>query len=277
MNSNQQQLWDRLNAFCQKIAARHGDIMAEAESGCRDLVAANPQDPRPCLNALDAIDHRVGQLMTKLHDTWSGGVDDKFIEANVEGDPISFDELGLERVEAQELELNETWQRLKVGMAGYAYRAVWPHAQQAMSKPTMCSQCGAALKLPQRHQAVTHTCTHCDAVNQVVPEAPVQTYFSGAPHSFAEEASLEQRLTIERFRHEVDVNSRRQGYPKESIESLDRWEAMEGEYWRIYTTARAQITRESQQSQQEFIKSRTDYFRQYTLMTEQHWRRAKGL
>lgn len=275
MNSNQQALWARLEAFVGQIKTRHGEIMREAEAGCRELIANDPTDPMPLGNAIHAIDHRFDQLTRKLEDTWSDKIMDMFVDAN--GRDGKFVDRGIDYIGQARLDLEAAWMRLKIKLAADAYRALWPIASVEMMKPVNCNNCGMELQPPVRHQSVTVNCPGCNSAVQCIPHKAVYSYYGGGGHAFGEEAAVEQRIAIEQFRFDVDRERRDKDWEKEAIESLDRWEQMEIQYWTSYGQMRGQISGETPEQINAFIKSRVDQFRQFNLLTEQHWRRAKGL
>ncbi len=270
MNAEQTALLDRWNAFLAKIDGRLREIMAEAEQGLVAIWTAHPDDPLPFGNAISGLDHRVRELRNKVDETWEQQVEEKFSDAGGE-----FLDVGLDRKQDFLQTFDETWSTFKVRASTAFHRNLWPLAQAAMQKPVACNRCGAPLLLPNRHEPHSLSCPHCGAANQVIPEGVVSMWLEGAGHAFGEEAALPVRHRIERFRIEVDRRRRAADWAPEPVESLDQWEAMEREYWTTYAEARARATGRSRDD--ELIESRMRSFRQYTLETDQRWRRAKGL
>ncbi len=283
MTPEQQALWQRLESFVNQIKQRHQEIMLEAEAGCREIIAQNPDDMIPLGNACGALDRRFDQLRVKLDDTWGDKIQDMFIEANHKKDkPVPFDDQGLDYKDLAEMEMEQAWGRLKVKLQADAYRQLWPMAQQEMMKPIACTNCGMELQPPVRHKSVTVNCPGCNAANQCIPPKAVYGYYGGAGHAFAEEAACEQRFAIEKFRWEVDRQLRinrmeHDDYSGESIESMDHWLAMEQQYWNQYGAMRQQITGESDEERDAFIKSRIDYLIEHDFKKNGKWMQAKGL
>jgi len=256
--------------------------MLEAEAGCRQVIADSPDDMIPLGNACGALDRRFDQLRVKLDDTWSDKIMDMFIEANSSKDkPIPFDDQGSDYKDMAEMEMENAWVRLKIKLQADAYRQLWPTTQAEMAKPISCTNCGMELQPPVRHKSITVNCPGCNAANQCVPVKAVYGYYGGAGHAFAEEASVEIRIAIEKFRWEVDRQLRNNrmdhdDYTGESIESLDHWLSMETNYWNTYGQMRQQITGETVEEMNAFIKSRVDYFIDHHMKTEGKWAQAKG-
>jgi len=275
VNSNQQQLWQRLEGFVAKIKQRHGELMQEAEAGCRQVMVDNPTDPIPLGNAVSAIDRRFDQLRRKMDDTWSDQIMDMFVDA--ETGSGGFVDRGIDYVRDAEHDMECAWARLKIKLQADYYRNLWPIAVEEMKKPVSCTNCGMELQPPVRHQSVNVTCPGCNAANQVFPHKAVYSYYGGAPHAFGEEAAIEQRVMIEKWRIQVDRDRRAQDWPDESIQSLDKWLEMEREYWNLYGQMKARLSSETPEQQQAFIDSRVKQFVEIHLANNQQWRRAKGL
>lgn len=271
MNANQKALWDRWQGFLGKIEARQAEIFQEAEEGLREIMAAHPEDYQPYGNALTGIRFRLDELRTKVDETWSEQVEPKFEEASDDG----FLDQGLDSKQDFLRLLDERWTAFEAHMEAEYYRQLYPRAVAAAQKPMHCVHCGAELQLPQRHEPVSLPCPYCRAVNQIIPDAAISNYYGGGPHAFACEAALPLRHAVERYRIEVDRWRRARSWAPETAESLEKWEAMESAYWQKYAEVRSQIS--GQPQDREFYESRMRQFRETALMTNQIYRKARGL
>jgi hypothetical protein len=68
----------RWEGFLAQIAARHGQVLAEAEAAARDFIAsvAAGGDYLPLSHRLQAVRHRLQELETSITDTWHAKVED---------------------------------------------------------------------------------------------------------------------------------------------------------------------------------------------------------
>lgn len=270
MTPAQQALVDRWKGFLAKIDGRLDEIIAESQAGVDGLAAQFPDDTTALTNAMTGLDARVRQLREKIEETWDGQVEGKFDEQDAEG----FLDLGLDMKADAELAIEEKWALWKTRAVADYHRKMEPLARAAMEKPVYCSQCGAELDLPTRRKTVSHTCPHCHAVNQVIPEAVVQLYFGAGAVAVAEAEAAPRRFEIERYREEVDRWRRAREWAPETIESMEKWERMELAYWRIYAQARA--AHEEGEVDEEFVESRMKFFRKSSLETDQRWNKVHG-
>lgn len=270
MTPSQTALAERFRGFCAKIDQRLRELMAEADVGMRGLIEQAPDDPIALGNAMSGLDHRVHQLKQHLDETWEQPISGMFM-----GEGGDFFDWGTDQKRDFEQSFDETWVAWKARSVVGFYRNLWPLAQRAMQAPVACTSCGAPLAIADRRKSVSVPCAGCRVVTQVIPAKPIATFFHGAPDAFAAEAALPLRFAVERYRLQVDRDRRRQRWPQESVASLDHWEAMERAYWERYAAVKAQVAGEP--IDQELVTARLAQFRKFSLETEQHWRRAKGL
>jgi len=271
MNSTQKGIWERWQGFLSKIDERKKEILAEAEEGLAELIGAYPEDPMPLGNALQGLRFRFEELKKKVDDTWEQAVEPMFEEAGGGG----FLDAGLDSKQDFLLGIDEAWAAFEARMNGVFYKRLRPRAEALLGKPVECMYCRAALDIPVPHESVSLTCPYCHAVNQIMPETAVAIFFAGAPDAIAAEAAMPLRYEIERFRIEVDRRRRASGWANEPVESLDRWEAMERAYWARYAVVKGEAA--GLPPDAELVASRMEWFRKFTLMTNQQWRKAKGL
>jgi hypothetical protein len=71
MNANQQQFMQEWQGHIQQATQRIGKLLREAEAGCRQLIAQNPDDPMPVHNALNAINVQIQEQRSWLGTSWS--------------------------------------------------------------------------------------------------------------------------------------------------------------------------------------------------------------
>lgn len=289
MTPSQQAIVTRWRTFMGKVMTRLRDVLAEAETGCREMIHHNPADPIPLNNVLGALRARKINLDKKLYDTWSKEVSNPLADDEVERDDIpGGTELKGRALDLADVEMkqalawmDDTWERFRVKWQAEAVRAMWPLVEQAMKKPVACTQCGGGLQPAARHQSESVTCPACRAVNQVMPEPVVGMYFSSSPHALAEEAAFQKRQAITNYRRQVEAwraseASRTGDWPDEGVQSLKQWEAMERDYWGAYTAMKARCEPMSPEEQQKFIESRMRPFVE-DLERNPVWRNAHGM
>ena len=63
----------------------------------------------------------------------------------------------------------------------------------------------------------------------------------------------------------------------EPIASLDQWEAMERTYWETYAKVVTETGWQQPEKAGELVESRMEMFKRQSIMTDQRWRRARGL
>lgn len=270
MGANAAALLDRWRAFLDKIHARLGELMTEADLGLKGLMVTHPDDAQPLGNALTGLDYRVSELRTRIQQTWDTQVDDQFQEA---GDHRAWD-AAIDLKRDQELAFDQRWDKWKIHAVADFYRNLWPLAEAAIKKPVPCIRCRSPLQLPRVGEVTTVSCAYCHAVNQVVPDKAALTYFGGAPHAFAEEAAMERRHEVLNFRAQVDQQRRRATtWVTESLESLLEWERKERAYWETYAAVKGQML--GQPPDRELVESRMAMFRKCNLETSQTWRNAQ--
>lgn len=267
--SAQDDLWNRWEGFLAKIGERQRDIFVEAEEGIREIIESFPEDPAPIGNAIQGLRFRIDELRTKVNDTWDKQVSPKFEEQGG-----AFRDRGLDRRVDFLQTLDEAWGLFAARMMAEFYRNLQPRAVAGGNKPVNCGTCGASMQLPTRKDTVSHKCSHCGALNQVMAERAVALY-QGAGHANADLESLPLRHAIERFRIQVDRQRRAANWAPEPVESLDKWLAMERAYWEKFAAVKAQTLGGAPDS--ELVESRVGFFVEHTLKTDQRWRKAKGL
>lgn len=266
MSAANHPVMQRFEGFLTKIDGRLQEIMTEAEQGLVGLMAQDPEDFMSYSNAVTGLEHRFQQLRDKLQQTWDDQIEAACDKAGVL-DP------GLDRKALAELDLEARWSQWKATQVANFYRNLAPRAQAQLAEPVHCTQCGAALTVPDPTQMSNVQCPHCSALNQVAPP-PAVTVYNGAAAAFADEDCISLRADIERFRQEVDRWRRDRDWAAEPLESLERWEQMERNYWTTHAQRVAQHS--GKPLDQALVDARMRQFHQYTLEMNQTWVRAKG-
>lgn len=289
MTPNQQALATRFRTFQTKVMTRLRDVLAEAETGCREMIRSNPADPIPLNNVLGALNARKSKLVKKIYDAWSehvveGMAEEALGHAQIAG-AVELEGKALDQLDGEMKQalawMEDTWEHFRVKWGAEGVRAMWPLVEQAMKKPVQCTQCGNGLQPRVRHQSDSVTCPACGAVNQVIPDAVVGMYFSSAPHALAEEAAFGKRQAVTNYRRQVEAwraseNARTGNWPEEGVQSLQQWEALERDYWTTYTAMKARLEPMSPEDQKKFIDSRMKFLFD-DLERNPVWRRAHGM
>jgi hypothetical protein len=259
-----QELIDRWAAFIAKVDGRLDAIITEAGPGVLGIGRAHPDDQLPLGNAITGLDHRVRQLWDKLESTWESGVEPKF---SAIGGAV-FDR-GIDMKEDARLTHDEKWANAKASWMTTLAEEALPRALAAEKEPVHCTNCGKPLALATRRKTVSHPCSACGTVNQVVPPPAVRYYFGFCVQNLAEAAALPKQQATARFRLEVDRNSRASGWAAESLESLERWRDMERAAFQAYADRRAELTGEP--VDQDYVESRMRQFMKYGHDMNQAW------
>ncbi len=263
-------LMQRLETFLGKLAEKQAETFREAEAGFAGLREEFPEDPMPMGNALQGIRAQMFQLGQRVDEVWEQQIE-KLFSAQA---PAALDR-AIDRKEDAKRELDGRWRTFEAKVQADFYRALHPRAVAALAQPVPCARCSAVLSPSGVRRTTAITCPACGAVAQVAPLGPVGQYFGGAGHAFAEEAAMPQRLAIEARRVAVDRQRRAASWAPESMASLEEWERLEQGYWDTYGRVRASVTGDPVDA--EFVKSRMDAFRKFSLETDQRWRKHRGL
>jgi hypothetical protein len=260
----------RWEAFQQKIQQRFQEVMEEADTGFKDLIATDPTDAITFGNAEGAINARVEGLLQKLHETFSSQVTMSLAGgADLDG--------AIERMEAAAAAMRLAWKRLAVRLKTDLYRAMYARAAVEMQKPVPCTTCGSPLAKTIPHRVEALKCRACSSVVQAAPAPVVSTYFLSAGHVFAEAATLEKRAAIDEQRRRAHAGRKARGYADEPLESLKEWERLELDYWRTYFETSAKILPSTPQEIDEWVASRMQPFYESLERANDVWRRARGL
>ncbi|MBI5536526.1 MAG: tetratricopeptide repeat protein [Deltaproteobacteria bacterium] len=279
MNAQTQQaIVAQWQQWLQTTTQQVTQILQEAHAGCQGLIAQHPTDPTPLSNALSAVGLRISALQRSISDTLDSHVVGQLA---LTPQPDQAEEHARRQGEIADGWIEESWQRFEAQWRYEAIKAMWPHVQQALQRPTPCSRCSAPLQRTTPHKPESITCAHCRSINQVAPEGVVATYFGGAPDAHAQVQTLEASFAVRRNRQAAET-ARREHHLRtgdwidEPIASLKQWEKLQLDLWAAYVKARAQIAPSTPEADRDFIASRMKAF--YDEMARNDvWRAAHGM
>jgi len=278
MNPAQQQIVAQWNQYLQQMGGHMQGLLQQAGPGCEQLIGQNPIDPIPLNNALGAIEHQVKDLRGKLGDAFSEHYD-RVCEAG-DGEPAhSHMKRGLRGFERW---VEETWQRFDAHVHVQQYRAMWPHVQQAMQKPTACNRCGGPLQRATPHKSESINCPGCRTVNQVLPEGVVASYFGGMPHYYAQSGVIDKQMALLKFKDDWE-DFRDAEYaadrdrPDEPIERLKQREQLEKDYWTTYAEARVKNEGGTPDDVRTLVEARMKQAFYDDMNLNDVWRNAHGM
>jgi len=282
LSTSQKALLNRWDTFLGRLEQRSEELRTEAGTGMQslidDILAADPIETRAVHNAISGIEGRLKNLPNKVDKAWEDEAESLFEDENEDYDSKpDIHDMGHDRKDDCMARLESALERFKLRWGTHLYRQMWPAVEAGLKEVAECTQCGNALAGIDRRFPARVPCPSCGAVNQVLPPQAVATYRAEAPTQFALEAARAQREAIEEYRVKVDRQSRANDWAPEPIESMDHRESMEREYWTKYATVYTQTGWEQASKADELVKSRMEMFRRQALMTDQRWRRAKGL
>ena len=277
-----QETFQRLDAFLQKVTGRLEEIIKESEAGFRQLLAQNLDEPTPYMNAFTALEARVDSLRETLENTYEEQIEEKLEELDEEsnektgghGTPCTDD--GLARKARAEQYLEQRWRRFRAFWEAEFFRHAWPRVQAAMSEPVNCNQCGGPVQPTVRHQSESLNCGHCGAVKQIIPSQLEQTYYGIAPHAFAEEKTLEQRLAIEQFQEQIHQDQQARDLWEPPVEAMEQLVAMERKYWEDYVALKHAVLPMAPDIQQRLIADRMRLFGECNLAQHRGWQKKYG-
>ena len=197
--------------FAQKLEARIGEVLAEADAGLDALIAQHATDHGPMGAAFSAVQARFQGLHPKLDDAFEK-IEEQYDEAVEDAD---LNEQDLRAVYDVRDELIRQRQRLADSLE-LAYEdlqkrknADWARrlqqlAEQERQKGIACSQCGGPMQVEVYWQSSQVPCGHCSAVNDVSPGLAAGLFYQGlGVHALAHEAAwtewMAERQARERF------------------------------------------------------------------------------
>lgn len=278
MNPAQQQIMAQWNQYLQQMGGQLSQLLQQASGGCEGLIAQNQVDPIPLNNALGAIEHQVKDLRGAVNDAFSQHYDRVCEQGS--GEPAhSQMKRGLRGFERW---AEETWMRFDAHVHVAQYRAMWPHVQQGMAKPTACNRCGGPIRRATPHKSESITCQACQTVNQVLPDTVVAMYFGGMPHYFAQSGVIDKQVALMKFKddwedyRDAEYAADRER-PDPPIERLKQREQMELAYWTAYAEARVKNEGGTPADVKSLVDARMKQAFYDEMNLDDVWRKASGL
>lgn len=278
MNPQQQHIVAQWNQHLQQAGGQLQGLLHQANQGCDGLIAQNPTDPQPVGNALTAVEHQFKDLKSKADDAFS-----HFYDQVCNAGPGEPSHSHMKRALRGFLRwADEQWMRFDAHVHVNQYRAMWPHVQQAMQKPTPCNRCGGPLQRTTPHKSESINCPACRQVNQVMPEAVVAMYFGGMPHYFAEQGLIDKRIAITKFKDDWDdyrdaefaADRERPDMPLDRLKQL---EAMEKDYWQTYAEAKVRNEGGTPDDVKKLVDARMKQCFYDEMNMNDVWRAAHGM
>lgn len=226
----------RWHTFIEKIAARHTEVIREAEVGCLQLLDLARLDTNPMANAWSGVRSQLLALHSKIDETWSEKVEEAFRAAyeNDGNDGDYFDEFEVGR--RAMLGLEQAAIRAETQIFASAADRLMEAAKQELSAQFNCTQCGATLDVDRQVFRSQHVkCAFCGVLNTYNPGSRVRTVESFCAHYLAKRATWEleekMNLTWEQVRAARAASHAR----------LLELEAAVKAYWSAYYAERARV------------------------------------
>ncbi|MEI8255395.1 MAG: hypothetical protein WCJ30_06940 [Deltaproteobacteria bacterium] len=263
--------------FLQQNTVQVQALLQEADGSCQQILGSGSPDPLAIQNALNGVGQRIKELQARIGTTWSEQILAQLMGSRDNREPI---EQGLQHWDSASRWIQESWERMRCHWMAEGLRHLWPHVQQEMAAPHACSRCGAAIQPATRHRVDSVTCAGCGNVNTTEPGPKTGLFYSMGPDAWAEAATLDLRLEIDQFRRQAEAQARmRQALQgergEEPVESLERWEAMERDYWMRYFAEKAHLLPSSPDEQKQMVESKLKSV-QDEIKQSSAYRSAKG-
>ncbi|HLT36825.1 MAG TPA: hypothetical protein VK034_11075 [Enhygromyxa sp.] len=219
----------RWDGFLAKIRERFDELMRESEAGCAELLKHTGGDTVPLSNAWQGMRMRALGLQSKIGDTWSESVQDKFheIEAYDRADAA------WARAEAVSDQIEIDLERIETKIFADALRSMLSMAAQEQAA-LRCSQCGAELPVGVVLAVTEVNCRHCGALNTIEP-GPRARMAVALSHYLWQEACWPKWLA--RWQAENAAKRAR----NVTLAQLQAWEAAEIDYWTAWLHERAKL------------------------------------
>jgi hypothetical protein len=278
MNPAQQQIVAQWNQHLQQTGGQLQGLLQQAGGGCEQLIAQNPVDPIPLNNALGAIEHQVKDLRSKVDDAFSHFYDRVCEQGS--GEPAH--SIMKRAMRGFTRWTEETWQRFDSHVHLQQYRAMWPHVQQGMQKPTACNRCGGPIQRVTPHKSESINCPACHTVNQVLPESVVAQYYGGMPHYFAQSGVIDRWVALEKFKDDWEdyrdaEHAADRDRPDEPLDRLKQREQLEKDYWTAYAEARVKNEGGTPDDVRTLVEARMKQAFYEEMNMNDVWRNAHGM
>lgn len=248
----------RWDAFLAQIAARHRDVIAEAELAARDVIAAitTGGDPTPLSHQMMGVASRLQELESRITDTWHEKVDDL----------IPIPDRAREYAKGQTLKrmLEDHRDELEPRIFAELARRRFAHVTATL-EPVACS-CGTHYTAPPSFRITELRCVVCGALLVYEPSELMKSVSAIGTHALAQEAA-----TVEWRAMRAAENQLKDERPPHSLEAIILCERTQIEYWRVYLTARAQLEPELGRDLAMEIRSRMEQWYVAFAEYEQAW------
>lgn len=240
------QRWD---AFLGKIKTTSEELLDEGCRGCVELGTSN-SGTTAMSNAWQGLRAETFALVDKIDSTWSEKVLQTFEAAGAcDKELLKFEDRGrqLGRHLRYQLERKEIETFGEVGV--YLLK----RAQESLGKQFLCTQCGAALKIPEqifRSQYVT--CEYCTAVNTFEPGMDARMVENYCSHHLSRLAAIVEWDALQSAEQQYrDSRSKNQDV-RFAVEKATR------NYWQTYYSARARLVPDFEKDIERDVLSRVE-------------------
>lgn len=251
----------RWDGFLSKIRARFDELMRESTAGCAALLVQTGGDPTPVSNAWQGMRMRALDLHSKVSDSWSDQVQDKY------HDEEAYDQADAAWARAEALldEFEIRLEQIETKIFADAIRSLLSMAavEQAQLR---CSQCGAELEHPVSLQTVDVSCRHCGALVTIEP-GPRARMAEAMSHYLWREACWPQWLA----KHQAEKAAREARTA--TLAQLQAWELAEIEYWTAWLGERAKLLPNTRTELDKELRGRLHMFYQ-DLERQGAWKQA---
>ncbi len=257
----------RWDAFLGQIATRHRQVLAEAESAGRDVIAriAAGGDPAPLSLQMMAVTSRLQDLETKITDTWHGQVEQAIFDA---GGTVADRDQAFLRGDDLRHALSDDREALEPRLFAELARQRFRHALAAL--PALaCGWCGARYQPPLAFRAIELPCPSCGARVAFEPGELMRSVAAVGTHAVAQEAVHAEWLAMraaERRMHRIR--------PPRPLEPVVACEAAQIAYWRAYLGVRAHFEPELARDPALEVRSRMQHWYVAVAEFEEVWVRA---
>ena len=247
-----QQVMARWDAFLAKLQQRHSDLMAEAVEGCQMLHLQASLDPGAMTNAWQAIEVRAKNLGSKIDDTWSDKVEEAFEDV---GASSAVEDRERAKGEALYDRLEVETGRTRVSIFADAARRIAERARHEQSTEHNCTQCGAALAIPEgTTRAINISCAQCSSVNTYEPGTWARMVEGYCVHPLVEEATWDHTMAVRQ------AESRRNAARHETLELIQAHEQAMINQNLAYFRTRASLFPVFAGDENEYVQGRMRFF-----------------
>ena len=155
--------WD---AFLSKINTRFEASLLNAEEALLDNLVVSDYDLNPTLRAWQGIKAQLGQLSSKVDDTYDNTVAPQMLEIMEEWDIIDQRQKGTQLNESMYRRI----ERFEIVIEGKVSQSFYNHAIDMLNEQFNCTQCNAGIVV-KKDIFRTHyvSCDYCNTVNTFTP------------------------------------------------------------------------------------------------------------